>query len=166
MQLHTLYVVAVAKLMSFATGMPPALAALLQSPSVIKCGVNITGDSHKLHLDYGFHLHGMADLNKENSLRSKYHVDGEHISHTLAELCEALLQRRLPKPGDIRCGNWDAWRLSSEQQLYAARDAYASLLVAEAMQRMPLECTSQASVLPRAPLSTGPSIESREAVAT
>jgi ribonuclease D len=136
-------------------GVVPSLAALLQSNAILKCGVNINGDSHKLHLDHGFHVSGMVDLNREYALRAKYYVEGEHVGHTLADLCEQLLSCRLPKPQEVRCGKWNAWRLSEEQQVYAARDAFASLRVAEAMQSLPLLRDPDASLLRRVELPRG-----------
>lgn len=45
-----------------------------------------------------------------------------------------VLQRTLPKPDRLRCGNWEAPRLSTDQQRYAALDAYASLAVYSRLQ--------------------------------
>ena len=37
-------------------GMTPALKALLEEPSLLKAGVNITGDATKLQADFGWVL--------------------------------------------------------------------------------------------------------------
>jgi hypothetical protein len=42
------------------SGMPPLLRKLLESPSIIKAGVNINGDAHKLRADFGVSMCGMC----------------------------------------------------------------------------------------------------------
>ncbi len=51
-----------------------------------------------------------------------------------AELCRVVLHRTLPKPQGVRTGNWEAVPLSAQQEEYAARDAYAGLLVYQCLQ--------------------------------
>lgn len=120
--------------------MPVALKELLQNPDVLKCGVGINGDMHKLALDFGVQLDGICDINAEANRRVQ--PQGVHLiertSFTLAEQCERLVRRRLPKPSGLRCGNWEAVPLSAEQQHYAAVDAYASYLCGRAVLLRPL----------------------------
>ena len=49
----------------------------------------------------------------------------------LAGLSECLLGRRLAKSQSLRCSNWEARPLCTEQQQYAALDAVASLRLYE-----------------------------------
>ena len=120
--------------------MPEALKRLLESSHVLKCGVGINGDMHKLALDFGVQLDGVCDINAEANRRVQPHGVQliERTSFTLAEQCERLLGRRLPKPAGLRCGNWEQVPLSAEQQHYAAVDAYASYVCACAVLQRPL----------------------------
>jgi ribonuclease D len=120
--------------------MTAKLNDILESTKIVKCGVGIRGDMHKLHLDCGVQLGGVMDVNEEanrrvqpNGIRLK-----EHTSFTLVDHCERLLGRRLLKPPSIRCSNWNQFPLNNEQQQYAALDAYASYLVGMAMTRLPV----------------------------
>jgi hypothetical protein len=51
-------------------------------------------------------------------------------------LCRKVLKRRLPKESKLRCGDWEAATLSSEQVAYAALDAAVSLQLHTAMAAM------------------------------
>lgn len=125
-------------------GVPPALKRLLEEPSIVKCGVGINGDLHKLALDHGIHLRGLLDVNVECNRRVQPNGVAltEWTSFTLAEHCARLLHRSVAKPQSLRCSNWEVLPLTSEQQRYAALDAYASLLVADAVEKMPI-CSPQ-----------------------
>lgn len=48
-----------------------------------------------------------------------------------------MLQRALPKPPDVRCGNWESLPLAAQQLKYAALDAYASFAVYSKLQSLP-----------------------------
>lgn len=54
-----------------------------------------------------------------------------------AGLIEEVLSLDLPKPNHIRLGNWERKPLSPEQQNYAAKDAYACLLLHWELQALP-----------------------------
>mgnify|MGYP003386082434 CR=1 FL=1 len=43
---------------------------------------------------------------------------------------------QLPKPGQVRCGNWESWPLSPDQREYASLDAYASFLVFHCLSKL------------------------------
>lgn len=58
----------------------------------------------------------------------------------LADLCEAVLGKRLPKPPEIRISDWEVPQLSDDQQRYAALDAFVSL---EIYQRI---CSNESCV--------------------
>ncbi|KAG2193329.1 hypothetical protein INT47_012476 [Mucor saturninus] len=47
----------------------------------------------------------------------------------LIELGSVFLKASLPKPNNIRCGNWNAPELTQEQVLYAALDAYVGTAI-------------------------------------
>jgi len=64
------------------------------------------------------------------------------LFHALAGLVEEVLTRQLPKPTGVRCGNWEARPLSQDQNMYAALDVFASLLVHHELQKQPLQVTA------------------------
>ncbi|KAK8448383.1 hypothetical protein SEVIR_7G039000v4 [Setaria viridis] len=45
--------------------------------------------------------------------------------------------KELPKPSNIRMGNWEADVLTKQQLQYAATDAYISWYLYEALQSLP-----------------------------
>lgn len=52
-----------------------------------------------------------------------------------------MLGLELPKPNNIRLGNWEQRPLSDEQKQYAALDAFASLLLYWELQALPERLT-------------------------
>jgi ribonuclease D len=64
------------------------------------------------------------------------------INTDLAGLVEEVLNKQLPKPSGVRCGNWEARPLSQKQKLYAALDVFASLLIHHELQNQPLQVTA------------------------
>jgi hypothetical protein len=110
-------------------GIPTALEAILESPRIRKCGVGIAGDVSKLALDFDCHVQGVVDIAAEMNRRVL--PSGSEVveltGFSLAEACERLLGHSLPKPPNTRCSNWETFPLTTEQQRYAALDAFASL---------------------------------------
>ena len=64
------------------SGIPPVLKKLLESGSVRKAGLNITGDAHKLRTDFGLELGGLVELGSLANERCMVQVEG--ISLVLA----------------------------------------------------------------------------------
>jgi hypothetical protein len=62
-------------------------------------------------------------------------VSGLHLP--APSVPQALL---LSKPGQVRCGNWEAWPLGPEQREYAAMDAFASFLVFHCLNKLFVQC--------------------------
>ena len=78
---------------------------MLESTRITKAGVGIRNDCEKLWLDKRCKLSGCLDINAEFNAR---HLPcgsrlSEYTSFTLAESCERLLGRGLPKPQGTRC---------------------------------------------------------------
>lgn len=72
----------------------------------------------------------------------------------LADICAAVLHQRLEKPDHIRTGSdWSIRSLSREQTDYAARDAYASLLIFQRLSGMSVPSDIASNALPGTPLS-------------
>lgn len=122
-------------------GPTPSLIALLESPDIRKAGVGISGDKNKLERDLGCVVGSVVCLNEEANRRqmgTKGTLSYEYVIWRLCELTEKLLKRSLAKENDVRCCNWELLPLPNEQQCYAASDAFASLLVWQALMQCPL----------------------------
>ena len=87
-------------------GFPAALAALLEDATLPKLGVGISNDGLKLRRDYGVRCAGLVDL---SPLAGRALADGAR-PRNLADLCERVLGRRLPK--ELRLSDWEARPLS------------------------------------------------------
>ena len=112
-----------------ASGIPDELVQVLAHPRVFKVGLNIGGDVSKLARDYDF-LRGK--INAVVEVRKFSAILGIIPAKSLAGMVEQLMHRTLPKPHDIRCGNWDQVPLPHAWRRYAALDAFASLAVMKA----------------------------------
>eukprot|EP00035_Acanthoeca_spectabilis_P009492 m.168035 g.168035 ORF g.168035 m.168035 type:complete len:393 (+) comp14741_c0_seq6:174-1352(+) len=111
---------------------PPSLRDLLESPDIVKVGVGIHGDVLKLERDFGVSVDGAVDLVAEAERRL---VISEK---SLESLCLKVLKKRLPKDSRVRCSDWEAAWLSTEQRMYAALDAAVSLEVYQALLALPV----------------------------
>ncbi|XP_068089721.1 bifunctional 3'-5' exonuclease/ATP-dependent helicase WRN [Hyperolius riggenbachi] len=98
---------------------------------VKKVGVGIEGDQWKLLSDTDVKLKGFIELtdlaNEKLKCKEKWSLNG---------LVQHLFSKQLLKDDSVRCSSWDRFPLSDEQRLYAASDAYASLLIYEKLQSM------------------------------
>ena len=110
-------------------GFPAALAALLEDATLPKLGVGISNDGLKLRRDYGVRCAGLVDL---SPLAGRALADGAR-PWNLADLCERVLSRRLPK--ELRLSDWEASPLSPEQLAYAAADAVAAQRIYKELER-------------------------------
>jgi hypothetical protein len=120
------------------SGIPPRLQRLLTLPTVLKTGVGIQGDACKLASDYGVSLAGIVDLGTLEDEKAQGRNGGVSFRGThwsLATLARRVLHGHLPKPGNVRCSNWEAYPLTMEQQMYAATDAWVSLRIYEEINR-------------------------------
>jgi hypothetical protein len=120
------------------SGIPPRLERLLTLPTVLKTGVGIRGDACKLASDYGVSLAGIVDLGTLEDEKAQGRNGGVSFRGThwsLATLARRVLHGHLPKPGNVRCSNWETHPLTMEQQMYAATDAWVSLRIYEEINR-------------------------------
>lgn len=85
-------------------GFPDALRSVLESPCIKKAGIGIRNDCEKLWLDKRCKLANTLDINTELNCRQQ--PSGcqlaEYTTFTLAEACERLLGKGLPKPQTLR----------------------------------------------------------------
>eukprot|EP01052_Picozoa_sp_SAG31_P014089 SAG31_NODE_864_length_11392_cov_21.929868_5_plen_407_part_00 len=125
--------------------LPQRLVDLLRSPTAVKVGVNVGGDLAKLHWDFeglqGLRAApapaaGAVRLDRDSDeagfvelsdfANQKLRRAGAGQRWSLRKLSEEILSRSLPKPNDIRCGEWDRDHLTAAQAQYAAADAVAA----------------------------------------
>lgn len=104
---------------------PPALLALLADASILKCGVGVGEDIHRVG---AWATTTGASLTPDGVIELVPLARRAGFSSTgLASLSTEILQRTLAKEHSVRCSNWEAPTLSPEQCEYAANDARASL---------------------------------------
>ncbi|XP_077332357.1 bifunctional 3'-5' exonuclease/ATP-dependent helicase WRN isoform X1 [Lithobates pipiens] len=113
------------------TGFPKGLKRLLEDESIKKVGVGIEGDQWKLLSDTDVKLKGFIELtdvaNEKLKCREKWSLNG---------IVKHLFSKQLLKDNSVRCSSWDKFPLTDEQRLYAASDAYASLLTYQKLENM------------------------------
>eukprot|EP00611_Tribonema_gayanum_P009584 TRINITY_DN193_c2_g1_i13.p1 TRINITY_DN193_c2_g1~~TRINITY_DN193_c2_g1_i13.p1 ORF type:complete len:479 (-),score=97.34 TRINITY_DN193_c2_g1_i13:183-1619(-) len=116
--------------------LPPSLLALLRSGAVLKAGVGVDGDMLRLQRDYAVLRNGAgpAGALELSRMAAQRGIKCSTGMWGLAALCEQVLKHHLPKPGNVRCSNWDGV-LSQGQLRYAAGDAYACLKIYNQLQR-------------------------------
>lgn len=125
--------------------MPPTLRTILESPDIIKAGVNIAGDFTRLRKFLGIEGQGIFELSHLYRLVKYSEKDPAKVNRKpfkLAEQVQDILYLPLYK-GNVRTSAWSR-RLKGEQTDYAASDAYAGFRlfheldrVREAMNPMP-----------------------------
>lgn len=120
--------------------LPVSIRTIIADPRIMKVGRNVGGDLAKLSRDmmYAGPICGKVELGAL-AKRLSFVKDGRA---SLAKLTAIVLGKQLLKPQHIRLSTeWDAQMLSSEQLMYAALDAHASLQIY-------LKMTTQAQQLP------------------
>ncbi|KAL6650359.1 hypothetical protein ACP70R_009284 [Stipagrostis hirtigluma subsp. patula] len=115
------------------SGVPPILKSLLEDSSSVKVGICIDNDARKMLNDYDVCVQPLMDLS--NLANAK--LVGPAKRWSLASLTEMVTCKELPKPSNIRMGNWEACILSKQQLQYAATDAYISWYLYEVLQSLP-----------------------------
>ncbi len=109
-----------------AEGMP-FLVELLHSNEVIKVGFGLKSDSGHIFRKLGVKFGGVVDLNTVFSMKGYRKEMGARAAVGL------LFKQRFAKSKKITTTDWSQPRLTHQQMLYAANDAYAALKVLEAL---------------------------------
>lgn len=105
----------------------PYLMELLQSEQVIKVGFGLRSDRKHILAKLGVHFNAVVDLNTEFSMA------GYHKEMGVRAAVGLVLKQRFAKPRHVTTSNWSQPRLTPQQMLYAANDAYAALKVLKAL---------------------------------
>lgn len=118
----------------------PFLRELLQSDDLIKVGFGLKSDSSHIHAKLGVQLGGVVDLNRVFSVMGYPKEIGIRTAVGL------IFRQRFAKSKKVTTSNWSQPKLTSQQILYAANDAYAALKVLEALnipqESLPITTTS------------------------
>lgn len=102
-------------------GIPQSLWDFLEDPSLLKIGMGLNNDINQLWLfNFSFKPAGFIDLGKIAKA-------GGIVTFGLRNLVGIFLQQRLPKT--FQTSNWEAETLEEGQVIYAARDAWACLIL-------------------------------------
>lgn len=107
--------------------LPKVLFEIIQHPKVKLVGLNIKNDIWKLGRDFRVSVQHIVEngcLDLAVFARNVLHTTQ---SWSLANLTQHLLKQRLNKADEIRKSDWSK-PLSETQKIYAATDAYASLM--------------------------------------
>lgn len=105
----------------------PFLVELLQSEELIKVGFGLRSDSGHIFRKLGVKFGGVVDLNTVFSMRGYRKEMGARAAVGL------VFHQRFAKSKRITTTDWSQPRLTSQQMLYAANDAYAAFRVLEAL---------------------------------
>jgi len=105
----------------------PFLIELLQSDQLIKVGFGLKSDRGHIRAKLGVHFGGVVDLN------TVFSQGGYHKELGVRAAVGLVLKRRFAKSRHVTTSNWSQPRLTPQQMLYAANDAYAALKVLEAL---------------------------------
>lgn len=115
--------------------MPPSLRLILESPSIAKAGVNISGDYTRLRRCFGIQGQGLFELSHLYKVVKYSETQPTKVDKKLAKLADQV-QDVLYLPmakGAVRTSAWSR-RLSPEQIEYAATDAYAGYRLYHALE--------------------------------
>ena len=105
---------------------PPALGAFLASDSVMKIGLALRDDFAGLNRLYAFKPQNFIDL---QNIVKNYGI----LELGLQKIFAIVFGRKISKAQ--RLTNWESTELTEQQQIYAATDAWASLLIYMQLQK-------------------------------
>lgn len=109
------------------TGARAAVAALLQSPTLMKVGFGLDSDKTRIRAKLGIQPRAVLDLDLI------FRERGYRKSVGLKAAVAIVFGQRFSKSKRIGTSNWSARRLTDRQLLYAANDAHAAIRVFAAL---------------------------------
>lgn len=107
----------------------PWVVELLQSEAVLKVGFGLQSDHAHIHRKLGVRLAAVLDLNHV------FRKEGYGSSTGVRAAVGLALRQKFHKSKRITTSNWAAAQLNDRQLSYAANDAYAALVVLNALNR-------------------------------
>jgi len=100
-----------------------AVAALLESPAIVKAGFGLGDDKKRIHSKLGIDFQGVLDLN------STFRALGYRKDMGVRGAVAVLFGKRFIKSKKASTSNWANPQLTEAQLIYAANDAYAAMRV-------------------------------------
>ncbi|XP_035206691.1 exonuclease 3'-5' domain-containing protein 2-like [Stegodyphus dumicola] len=110
---------------------PSGLAELLESNIILKVGVGVYEDVQKLFHDYCLEVNNFLDL--RYLAKDLKELQGKNLG--LKSLGNEVLDLDLNKNYSLRCSNWDAVTLTTDQIKYAADDAIVAAKIYSELKR-------------------------------
>ena len=114
---------------SHVTESKAVIVRLLESAEIQKIGFDLRGDLTHIWRRFGIRPNGIIDLDR--SFRKLGYRNAVGAKSAVA----MLFQRRLMKSKSVTTSNWASHKLSDGQLVYAANDAYAALMVYQALSQ-------------------------------
>lgn len=105
----------------------PALQAILQSASITKVGFGLGSDIANITRRFGVQAQGIVDLCAD------FGALGYRKTVGAKQAVAMLFGRRLLKSKRVSTSNWASRKLTEQQVLYAANDAWAAIKVHQAL---------------------------------
>lgn len=112
---------------SHVTSSHSAIIELLNSDRLTKIGFGLGGDLHQISQRFGLRPAGIVDLDRTFKQLGYRNAVGAKSAIAM------LFSRKLQKSKSVTTSNWAANRLSEGQLIYAANDAYAAIMVFNAL---------------------------------
>ncbi|KAF2733720.1 hypothetical protein EJ04DRAFT_553163 [Polyplosphaeria fusca] len=113
--------------------MPATLKTILESPDILKVGVNIKNDFTRVEKYLSTRAHGKFELSRLHNLVQFYPAKSNNKVVKLSHQTVTHLMLPLKKDEDVRVSDWSA-KLSAAQMRYAATDAYVGLRIFDALE--------------------------------
>lgn len=101
---------------------------ILSNPNIIKVGADVAGDIRSLHVLRNFNERGFLDLQK---IASAWGIEEK----SLRKMSAIVLGQRVSKAQ--RLSNWEAFKLTPQQQMYAATDAWVCIEIYNKLMATP-----------------------------
>ncbi len=112
---------------SHVTTSHPAIIELLNSEKLTKIGFGLGGDLHQISQRFGLRPAAIVDLDRTFKQLGYRNAVGAKSAIAM------LFNRKLQKSKSVTTSNWAATKLSDGQLIYAANDAYAAMMVFQAL---------------------------------
>ncbi|KAG6818718.1 hypothetical protein H0H93_002526, partial [Arthromyces matolae] len=145
-----IYVLQIGKMLA-GKHLPSVLKQVLENPRILKVGQCVTAD-----LKYLQHACASSNTFCGGVDLAKYAKDRQVVKTAkvgLSDLCAVILQKRLDKNVSERMSsNWENDKLTPAQIRYAAKDAYASLLIYDTLTSIPIPAPLQSTAPPLTPI--------------
>ncbi len=106
------------------------LKEILSNPSIKKVGIGLNNDRKKLYRRYGVLLENVVSIDEI------FKVLGNRDAVGMKQMVARVLDKNISKKKSISVSRWDNIKLSKEQIIYAADDAFASLEIYEKLREI------------------------------